>query len=87
MELSSLVQHNISPDNNSTTIVTVSSRDITRMKPCHTLATNQLTLRMVCGTEKMLNRKEDITPLKRCLVFGPPMANYQRDSEFRMVGL
>ncbi|GFY34136.1 uncharacterized protein TNCV_2504391 [Trichonephila clavipes] len=63
------VQHNASPDDNSRTIVTVSFRDITGMKPCPDLSPNQLELRIAFSTETTRIRKEDTTPLMRCPVF------------------
>ncbi|GFT41212.1 uncharacterized protein TNCV_3403691 [Trichonephila clavipes] len=63
VELSSPVQHNASPDKNSRTTAMMSFLDVTGIKPCPDLSTNQNALRIASGTEPTLIRKEDITPL------------------------
>ncbi|GFS96113.1 uncharacterized protein TNCV_3309241 [Trichonephila clavipes] len=63
VELSSPVQHNVSPDKNSWTTVMVSILDVTGITPCPDLSPNQNTLRIASGTEPTLIRKEDTTPL------------------------
>ncbi|GFX85720.1 uncharacterized protein TNCV_2471221 [Trichonephila clavipes] len=68
VELSLPVQHNATPDKNSTT-VTVSFLDVTGMKPGPDLSANQNTLRIASGSEPNLIRKEDMTPLISCPVF------------------
>ncbi|GFS57012.1 hypothetical protein TNCV_4238101 [Trichonephila clavipes] len=69
VELSPSIQHNASADDDSRTIATVAVCDVTETKSCPDLSLNQLTLRMTCGTEPTLTRKEDITPLMKCPVF------------------
>ncbi|GFW41401.1 uncharacterized protein TNCV_464921 [Trichonephila clavipes] len=56
VELSSLVQHNASPDKNSRTTVMVSFLDVTGIKPCPNLSPNQNALRITSGTEPTLIR-------------------------------
>ncbi|GFU79253.1 uncharacterized protein TNCV_2137761 [Trichonephila clavipes] len=63
VELSSPVQHNAPPDKNSTTTVMESFLDVTGIKPCPDLSPNQNALRIASGTEPILIRKEDTTPL------------------------
>ncbi|GFW12866.1 uncharacterized protein TNCV_3885761 [Trichonephila clavipes] len=63
LELSSSVQHNSSSDKNSRTTVMVSFLDVTGIKPCPDLCPNQNALRIASGTEPILIRKEDTTPL------------------------
>ncbi|GFV10152.1 uncharacterized protein TNCV_3661041 [Trichonephila clavipes] len=63
------IQHNLAPDPNSRTIVTVSFLDVTGMKPCPKLSPNQLALRTAFGTEIILIRKEDMTSLMSCPLF------------------
>ncbi|GFV41589.1 uncharacterized protein TNCV_3627401 [Trichonephila clavipes] len=69
VKLSSVIQHTAFPGDNSRTIVTVSFRDVTGIKPCPDLSPKQLALTISCGTEATLMRKEDTTPLMRCSVF------------------
>ncbi|GFX33631.1 uncharacterized protein TNCV_1932981 [Trichonephila clavipes] len=61
--LSSPVQHDASPDKNSSTTVMVSFLDVTGIKPGPSFSPNQNTLRIASGTEPTLIRKEDMTPL------------------------
>ncbi|GFX40594.1 uncharacterized protein TNCV_2373781 [Trichonephila clavipes] len=68
-ELSSPVQHNASPDKNSRTTARVSFLDVTGIKPCTDLSSNQNAFRIASGTEPTLIRKEDTTPLISCPVF------------------
>ncbi|GFW45283.1 uncharacterized protein TNCV_4733911 [Trichonephila clavipes] len=63
VELSSPVQHNASPDKNSRATVMVSFLDVTGIKQCPDLSSNQNALRIASGTEPTLIRKEDTTPL------------------------
>ncbi|GFW39920.1 uncharacterized protein TNCV_5116031 [Trichonephila clavipes] len=63
VELSSPVQHNASPDKNSRTTIMVSFYDVTGIKPCPDLSSNQNALRIASGTEATLIPKEDTTPL------------------------
>ncbi|GFW29727.1 uncharacterized protein TNCV_3935941 [Trichonephila clavipes] len=94
VELSSPVQHNVSPEDNFRTTLTVSVRDVTGMKPCSNFSPNQLVLRIALGTETTLIRKEDTAPLIICLIFVlltlletlPKVANFQRDAEFSTGG-
>ncbi|GFW53990.1 uncharacterized protein TNCV_1307951 [Trichonephila clavipes] len=69
LELSSPVQHNAFPDKNSRTTVMVSFLDVTGIKPGPDLSLNQNALRITSGTEPILIRKEDTTPLINCPVF------------------
>ncbi|GFT52895.1 uncharacterized protein TNCV_1460031 [Trichonephila clavipes] len=69
VELSSPVQYNATPDENSRTTVMVSFLDVTDIKPCPDLSANQNALRIASGTEPTLIRKEDTTPLISCPVF------------------
>ncbi|GFS65601.1 uncharacterized protein TNCV_1924621 [Trichonephila clavipes] len=68
VELSSPVQHNVSPDKNSRTTVMVSFLGVTGIKPCPDLSPNQNALRIASGTEPTLIHKEDTTPLVSCPV-------------------
>ncbi|GFT86331.1 uncharacterized protein TNCV_3258561 [Trichonephila clavipes] len=69
VELSSPVQHNASPDKNSRTSVMVSFLVVTGIKPCPDLSPNKNALRIASGTEPILIRKEDKTPLISCPIF------------------
>ncbi|GFV91122.1 uncharacterized protein TNCV_896431 [Trichonephila clavipes] len=69
VELSSPVQHNASPGKNSRTTVIVSFFDVTGIKPCPDLSPNENALRIACGIEPTLIRKEDTTTLISCPVF------------------
>ncbi|GFW45615.1 uncharacterized protein TNCV_3245531 [Trichonephila clavipes] len=64
VEFSSPVQHNASPDKNSRTTIMVSFLDVTGIKPCPDLSSNQNALRIASGTEPTLILKEDTTQLK-----------------------
>ncbi|GFY28209.1 hypothetical protein TNCV_4395431 [Trichonephila clavipes] len=64
IELSSPVQDSASPDDNSRTTVMVHFHNVTGMQPCPDLSPNQLALRIACGTEMTLIRK-DVTELYR----------------------
>ena len=69
VEVSSTFQHNVFPDDNSGTTVTVFYHDLTGIKPCPDFSPNQMASRITCGTETTLIRKEDKTPLMPCPVF------------------
>ncbi|GFX90607.1 uncharacterized protein TNCV_3194251 [Trichonephila clavipes] len=69
VELSSRVQHNASPDKNCRTTVTVSSFDVTGIKPGPNLSPNQNALRIASGTEPTLIRKANTASLISCPVF------------------
>ncbi|GFW44977.1 uncharacterized protein TNCV_4512911 [Trichonephila clavipes] len=69
VELSLPVQHNSSPDKNSRTNVMVSFLNVTGIKPCPDLFSNQNALRIVSGTETTLICKGDTTQLISCPVF------------------
>ncbi|GFX51745.1 uncharacterized protein TNCV_5014471 [Trichonephila clavipes] len=69
VELIPPIQYNASSNDNSRTTVTVTFRDVTGMKPCPNLSSNQLALRIACGTETTLIPKENSTSLIRCPVF------------------
>ncbi|GFV33630.1 uncharacterized protein TNCV_4567451 [Trichonephila clavipes] len=73
LELSSPVQHNASPYENSRTTVSqtplVSFLDVTGLKQCPDLSPNQNALRIDSATEPTLIRKEDTTTLISCPVF------------------
>ncbi|GFU08308.1 uncharacterized protein TNCV_932181 [Trichonephila clavipes] len=51
-ELSSPVRHNASPDKNSRTAVMVSFLDVTGIKPCPNLSSNQNALTIASGTKR-----------------------------------
>ncbi|GFV24563.1 uncharacterized protein TNCV_4087891 [Trichonephila clavipes] len=63
VELSSPVQHNASPDKNSRTTVMVSFLDVHWYKTVSRSLSNQNALRIASGTEPILVRKKDATPL------------------------
>ncbi|GFW14270.1 hypothetical protein TNCV_3548591 [Trichonephila clavipes] len=71
VELWPPVEHHASPEGNSRTIVAISFRDAPGRKSLQPdLSLHQLALRIACGTETTLIRKESTTtPLMRCPVF------------------
>ncbi|GFS55368.1 uncharacterized protein TNCV_1626741 [Trichonephila clavipes] len=68
VELKPPVQHNATLGDNFKIIAMISFHDVTGRKPGPDLSPNQLALRLACGSETTLNRKEPTTALI-CPVF------------------